>query len=85
MKYRDWIERENRFRIKILRDWPEARDNGLYRICQACGEICLCSEAACPNCGSANIVKVKLELAALLDGSRIRCKKRYQSLFDENG
>ena len=77
MKYQDWIKRERRLRIKILRDWPEARDEGIYRVCQDCGEICLCSEMKCPNCESGNIEKRELPKSRLMDGKLIRCKKRY--------
>jgi RNA polymerase subunit RPABC4/transcription elongation factor Spt4 len=84
MKYQDWIERERRYRIKLFRDWPEARDLGIYRVCQSCAEICLCAEDACPNCGSVQIGKAHLELAQLLDGNLIRCQKRYEALFPSN-
>jgi len=80
MEYQDWIERERNFRISLLRDWPEARHQGLYRVCQDCGEICLCAELKCPNCDSDLIQKVKLDVTELLDGKRIRCLHRYLNL-----
>lgn len=85
MDYQVWIARERRYRIKLLRDWPEARDEGIYRVCQTCDEICLCAEATCPNCGSTEIDKMKLGPTHLLDASRIRCKKRYRALFTNDG
>lgn len=80
MDYQEWILRERRLRIKILRDWPEARDEGLYRVCQDCEEICLCSEMKCPNCESVRIEKRKLTESSLMDGEFIRCKKRYENM-----
>jgi uncharacterized OB-fold protein len=80
MRYDDWIERERRFRIKILRDWPEARDEGIYRVCQSCGEICLFSEDTCPNCMSTNITKEQLAVEELLGGQRIRCWSRFETI-----
>lgn len=85
MDYQDWIERERRYRIRLLRDWPEARDLGLFRVCQVCDEICLCAEELCPNCGSPQIQKVRLNLNRLFDGKQIRCEKRYKTLFPSNG
>ena len=80
MEYKTWIERERRFRIKILQDWPEARDLEIYRVCQSCGEICLCSERECPNCMSTEIVKTQLDDEELLSGKRIRCKMRFERM-----
>jgi len=77
--------RERRLRIKILGDWPEARDQGLYRVCQDCGEICLCSEMRCPNCDSGNIEKIWLDPSTLADGKYMRCKLRYENLGFKNG
>ena len=85
MNYQDWIERERRLRIRILNDWPEARDQGLYRVCQDCGEICLCAEMRCPNCDSDRIEKRKLALPVLMEGKYIRCKMRYENLESSNG
>lgn len=80
MEYEGWIDGERRFRIKILRDWPEARDDGIYRVCQECGEICICAELRCPNCDSTTIRKEKLDVSELLSGRRIRCRKRFENL-----
>lgn len=80
MEYDLWIERERRFRVKILQDWPEARDEGIYRVCQSCGEICLCSEAECPNCMSTEIEKTQLDVEELLNGKRIRCRLRFEKM-----
>lgn len=80
MEYPEWIERERRIRTRILLDWPEARDDGVFRICQSCGEICLCSEKTCPNCNVAEITKERIDLAELLSGSRIRCQYRFENL-----
>jgi RNA polymerase subunit RPABC4/transcription elongation factor Spt4 len=66
-------------------DWPEAREKGIYRVCQDCNEICLCAEETCPNCGGSVITKVKLGVENLLDGAKIRCKMRYEALFPGNG
>ena len=81
MDYGLWIERERRIRIRLLQDWPEARIEGIYRVCQSCGEICLCQEDTCPNCRSDVISKEVLDEKELLDGNRIRCLKRYQNLI----
>jgi len=85
MDYQDWIERERRFRIKLLNDWPEARDEGIYRVCQSCKEICLCSEEICPNCGGLDITKVKQNQEFILGSTNIRCKMRYEALFCSDG
>lgn len=85
MDYQDWIERERRYRIQLLKDWPEARDHGIFRVCQACDEICLCAEEVCPNCGGKEITRVNLGIERGLDGTKIRCKLRYEALFATDG
>ena len=85
MEYQEWIARERRYRIKLLQDWPEARYEGIYRVCQSCEEVCLCAEITCPNCGGSDICKEKQSPVFLLDSTRIRCKKRYQTLFSNDG
>lgn len=80
MDYEEWIGREKRIRIKLLRDSPVIREKRLYRVCQNCDEICLCHEQACPNCNSNNIVQEKLNDAELLGGERIRCRFRFEHL-----
>lgn len=81
MDYQEWITRERRYRIKLLRDWPEARNEGVYRICQSCEEICLCAEEICPNCGGSEINNEKRTPEFIYEGTRIRCKKKIYSVI----
>jgi len=82
MNYEEWIKREKKIRIKILKSSPVIQKEHLYRVCQECEEICLCHEEICPNCNSQNIqLKVILEEENIL--SKIRCKERFKKLVAE--
>jgi len=61
---------------------PEIQNKGICLVCQECGEVCLCHEVTCPNCGSVDIVHQKIEEieTELLSEQRIRCKYRYENL-----
>jgi hypothetical protein len=91
LNYSEWIERERRIRVRILQSSPLVRDGKVFRVCQACEEICLCHEEVCPNCNSLEIKDVKLvfldtnnlkESKYIL--SRIRCLFRFQSISKES-
>jgi len=80
MDYNDWIDRERRIRLKILKDSPVIRNSGIYRVCNDCGEVCLCHEQSCPNCNGRSI---KEELINNIDeeiGRRIRCMFRFEQI-----
>jgi len=82
MDYDEWIERERRMRISLLKDSPVIKEKSIYRICQDCGEICLCHEETCPNCNSIRIIQDMLhdKDIEVLIGKRIRCKFRFEHL-----
>lgn len=80
MDYDKWIKRECRIRHQILKNSPVIRQKKSYRVCDKCGEICLCHELNCPNCNSDNITERQI---ADLDSEiekRIRCIFRFQHL-----
>jgi uncharacterized OB-fold protein len=80
--YDEWVDRERRIRVKLLTSSPIIRETGLYRVCQDCGEICLCHEEPCPNCNSDHIAQEKLQdiEREILSGKRIRCRYRFEHL-----
>lgn len=80
LDYASWIDRERRVRIKILITSPATAGN-VFRVCSKCGEVCLCHEEACPNCGSPDIEKLHLDPALLPE--RIRCLKRFDGMKAE--
>ena len=85
MDYQEWISRERRIRVRILKTSPTIRESRICRVCPSCREICLCHEMRCPNCDSANLVD---DLVPNLDeelahGKRIRCVSRFQALAAE--
>ncbi len=81
MDYEDWISRERKIRISILKDSLRHSRNPVIRICQECGEICLCHESRCPNCNSSEIKEQSLvNLDTESWSKRIRCQHRYAHL-----
>lgn len=91
MHYDGWIERERRIRERLLRNSPLMMEHGLGRVCSNCGELCLCHELVCPNCGSDKIVQQVLteHERKFLATDRIRLRLRFQQLvssaFQERG
>ena len=85
MRYASWVEREQRFRWKILQSSPMISKDNIYPTCQDCGELCLCHEEKCPNCNSTNIIQQQLGKIGKdeLRRTRIRCKHRYDLLFGQ--
>ncbi|MFH1033287.1 MAG: hypothetical protein V1806_02160 [Pseudomonadota bacterium] len=83
--YQRWIERQRRYRLKALAQSPEARLRGGLRLCAACGEVCLCHEADCPNCGGADIAWGDLAGGLAAAAGRIRCRLRFAGLKDHPG
>jgi hypothetical protein len=78
MDYEDWITRERNIRISILKDSLRRSRNPVIRICQDCGEICLCHELQCPNCNSSMIrEQLLVNLPPDSWSERIRCQHRY--------
>jgi uncharacterized OB-fold protein len=83
MDYDEWISRERKVRTKLLTSSTVMREKKIYRLCQDCGEVCLCHEETCPNCNCNNIVQGKLDddiEAEVLSGKRIRCIFRFEHL-----
>ncbi len=82
MSYTEWIERERRIRIRLLLSAPSLMSDGILRVCGACGELCLCHEDRCPNCGSNDVSLQELprrpDPATL--AKSIRCMRRYKQL-----
>ncbi|CAB5084005.1 hypothetical protein D3OALGA1CA_429 [Olavius algarvensis associated proteobacterium Delta 3] len=83
MNYADWICRERRLRVQILKGAPQVASSGNVRICQNCGEICLCHEITCPNCGDKNIKPRNLPGWEREYHRRIRCALRYKKMNQE--
>jgi hypothetical protein len=82
MDYAEWIGRERRIRSTLLMSSAEIKNSGICRICEDCGEICLCHETNCPNCGGGKIVDhhfCDIEKEVLC-GSRIRCRFRFKNI-----
>ena len=82
IQYDDWIIHQREFRLKLLMDSTEIRQTNIYRICRDCGEICLCREVLCPNCGSAEIDQTRIHDVEkeVISCKRIRCRKRYEGI-----
>ena len=58
--YDEWISRERKIRIELLKSSSLIRESKIYRICKDCGEICLCHEDRCPNCNFYRIIECLL-------------------------
>ena len=58
----------------------EIREQRVYRICQDCGEVCLCGEIICPNCDSGRIEKERFAPGPMDLAGRIRCRHRFLNL-----
>jgi len=87
MDYKEWIDRERKIRSKLLMSSPEIKNKSICRACKDCGEICLCHEINCPNCGGSKIVDhqfydVEKEV---LSGNRIRCRFRFKNIDQIEG
>lgn len=81
MNYADWIIRERRLRVMILRTSPVIKERGTQRVCLACGEVLLCHEEACPDCNAAQIGEVPLFDLAAEAKNRVRCRHRYETIY----
>ena len=79
MNYEEWIKRERRIRIKILKDSPRISNEKVYRICKCCGEVCLCHEQNCPNCS--NIAEHKIIYIDKEIETRRRSQFRFKHLI----
>ena len=81
LDYETWIRRERRLRTRILRNSLQIQATHVFRVCRDCGEVCLCHEQVCPNCGGAGVVEQKLgaDKVATLE-TKIRCRKRFEKL-----
>ncbi len=82
MNYEEWIKRERRIRIKILKDSPRISNEKVYRICKCYGEVCLCHEQDYPNCS--NIVEHKIIDIDKEIETRMRCQFRLHYNFIQN-
>ena len=82
MNYDEWIKRERKIRIKILKSSLIIQKEHIYRVCQDCEEICLCHEDSCPNCSSFNI-KEQIIKDDYFIFNKIRCQKRFKKLIEE--
>lgn len=80
MTYEEWIARERRLRVMILKRSPVVKERGTQRVCLDCGEVCLCHEETCPDCNSTNIGEVALGDLAAEAENRIRCRYRYSHM-----
>ena len=78
--YEEWRECQERTRLALLRSVPSCGGTRPLRVCQACGELCLCHEERCPNCDSHLVAWQDVLDGELADGSRIRCRFRYGRL-----
>ena len=79
--YNEWINRERRIRIRLLRDSPVIRETKTCSVCQDCGEICLCHEIACPNCNSDKVIQQKVSNVVEEGAGHIRCRFRFEQLM----
>ena len=70
MDYEEWISRERRIRLTLLMSSPEIKNESISRVCEDCGEVCLCHELSCPNCGGSKIINQQIKdiERELLDG-----------------
>jgi len=80
MDYEEWISRERKIRIKILKDSPIIKKKGTFRVCICCREVCLCHERNCPNCNSSNIMQWQINDIDAEMYDRIRCRFRFEHL-----
>ena len=80
LNYEEWVSRERRIRIKILKDSPVIRERGILCACDNCGEVCLCHEQNCPNCNSCNIIEKQIDGLDAEMCKRIRCHFRFEHL-----
>jgi hypothetical protein len=82
MLYDQWIRRERKIRARILGSSPEMKEYGRCRVCSDCGELCLCHELICPNCGSDRISQEVLadRDTELVRGTRMRLRRRFEQL-----
>ena len=85
MNYDDWINRERRIRSKFLMASPLVNGTRKYRLCQECGEICLCHEVRCPNCDADNILVRRVKDVQVELVERIRCRFRFEQLARKHG
>jgi hypothetical protein len=85
MDYDQWIERQRCYRLKTLAQAPEVAARGLLRLCADCGEVCLCHETSCPNCGGQASPPARLAGGLAEAAGRIRCLKRFAELRDDPG
>jgi hypothetical protein len=81
--YQSWITRERRLRLRLLLQSPEIKSTGLFRVCSACQEVCLCHEERCPHCGGGDIRPQPVPRREVAEGRRIRCRRRYARLAQE--
>ena len=83
MDYEEWIGRERRIRSTLLMSSPEIQNKRICRVCQDCGEVCLCHELTCPHCGSIEIVDQQFNDVEkeVLSRSRIRCRLRFKNIY----
>jgi uncharacterized OB-fold protein len=83
MEYERWIERERRMKVLLLLlDSSLIKEKQICRICQDCGEICLCYELVCPKCNSHRITEEKrydIERFVMI-GVNIRRRFRFNNL-----
>ena len=80
LNYEEWVSRERKIRIKILKDSPVIRKRGIFRVCDSCGEVCLCHEQNCPNCNSTHIIEQQINDLDAEKYERIRCHYRFEHL-----
>lgn len=80
LEYAEWIRRERRIRTKIISSSPTIKEKGCYRVCEDCGEICLCHEERCPNCNLSRISERVLSNLKEDAQRRMRCLFRYKHL-----
>ena len=82
MDYEAWIGRERKIRSTLLMNVPEIKNNSICRVCKDCGEICLCHEINCPNCGGREIGDQQFNDVEkeVLSGRRIRCQFRFKNI-----
>ena len=83
MDYEEWIGREHKIRSSLLLSSSDIQNKGICRVCQDCGEVCLCHEITCPNCGGNEIMQEQSENieSEIISGRRIRCQLRFKKIF----
>jgi len=80
VEYSEWIRRERRIRVKILKGSSQISKTKLYRVCLDCGEVVLCHEQSCPNCRMENIAEEHITDIDSVAFNRIRCRYRFDHL-----